>query len=361
MTALLQQHFKRGVHTVPGYISRWLGAGAGRDQASRAVLFVGSFGHRPNRVGLDWFINRVWPLLSKEAKLIVVGSNCPPELEQQLQDTEGVVFEGSVSDDRLAELYASTRISVAPLPYGAGLKGKVVEALSWGHRIIGSAYAFEGLDRDPFDAPALARRCRSTPAGFAAAIREGLAMHAAEAENLDKACKEFIERCFSAEAQQQAIKELLPPNLLPKSRTAQQVDEKASVTGHFQGATLMPTTRGLCHDQWLESENQLVLVLGENRRELRLGLYLPETGTLEGEAAVEIELGDGTQTYKQSRMTMQRGLNRASVSLPKGVDTLVTVTLRSFYRYLPEIQADQRQLIAVLSEVQALGENLGRN
>ena len=58
---------------------------------------------------------------------------------------------------------------------------------------------------------------------------------------------------------------------------------------------------------------------------------------------------------------MQRGLNRASVSLPKGVDTLVTVTLRSFYRYLPEIQADQRQLIAVLSEVQALGENLGRN
>ena len=281
-TALLQQHFKRGVHTVPGYISRWLGAGAGRDQASRAVLFVGSFGHRPNRVGLDWFINRVWPLLSKEAKLIVVGSNCPPELEQQLQDTEGVVFEGSVSDDRLAELYASTRISVAPLPYGAGLKGKVVEALSWGHRIIGSAYAFEGLDRDPFDAPALARRCRSTPAGFAAAIREGLAMHAAEAENLDKACKEFIERCFSAEAQQQAIKELLPPNLLPKSRTAQQVDEKASVTGHFQGATLMPTTRGLCHDQWLESENQLVLVLGENRRELRLGLYLPETGTLEG-------------------------------------------------------------------------------
>ena len=186
-------------------------------------------------------------------------------------------------------------------------------------------------------------------------------MHAAEAEKLDKACKEFIERCFSAEAQQQAIKELLPPNLLPKSRTAQQVDEKASVTGHFQGATLMPTTRGLCHDQWLESENQLVLVLGENRRELRLGLYLPETGTLEGEAAVEIELGDGTQTYKQSRMTMQRGLNRASVSLPKGIDTLVTVTLRSFYRYLPEIQADQRQLIAVLSEVQALGENLGRN
>ena len=352
-TALLRRHFLRGVHTVPGYISRWRGADAGREQATEAVLFVGGFGHRPNRVGLEWLLERVWPQLSGEARLIVVGSNCPPELDERLRSTEGVQFEGSVSDGRLAELYASTRLSLAPLPYGAGLKGKVVEALSWGHRVIGSAYAFEGLELEPFDTPALARRCCSTPAEFAAAVREGLAMPAAEAEILDEACKGFIERCFSAEAQQQALKALLPPQLLPKVRTAQQPDAKASEANESQGLTVLPSSRGLCHDQWLESDNRLVLELEAGKRELRLALYLPETGAIEGEAAVELELGDGAQTLQQARMPLQRGLNRASVALPKGIDSLVTLTLRCFYRYQPENQADQRQLLAVLSELQS--------
>lgn len=55
----------------------------------------------------------------------------------------------------------------------------------------------------------------------------------------------------------------------------------------------------------------------------------------------------------QARMPLQRGLNRASVALPKGIDTLATLTLRSFYRYRPENQADQRQLLAVLSELKS--------
>ncbi len=353
-TRLLQRHFPRGVHTVPGYINRWRGTGAGRKQDGQAVLFVGGFGHRPNRVGLEWLLERVWPQLAGEVRLIVVGSNCPPDLEEKLRASEGVQLEGSVSDERLAELYASTRLSLAPLPYGAGLKGKVVEALSWGHRVIGSAYAFEGLEQEPFDAPALARRCCSTPAEFAAAIREGLAMPGAEAEILDEACQEFIERCFSAEAQQQALKALLPPELLPKPRTAQQPHAKeGSEANEFQELTVLPSSRGLCHDQWLESDNRLVLQIEAGRRELRLALYLPVSGAIEGEAAVELELGDGEQTLLQARMPLQRGLNRASIALPKGIDTLLTLTLRSFYSYRPENQADQRQLLAVLSELQS--------
>ena len=352
-TALLQRHFQRGVHTVPGYISRWRGDGPGREQAHEAVLFVGGFGHRPNRVGLEWFVERVWPLLAGEARRIVVGSNCPAELEEQLRVTEGVQFEGSVSDGRLAELYASTRLSLAPLPYGAGLKGKVVEALSWGHRVIGSAYAFEGLEQEPCAAPALARRCCSTPAEFAAAIREGLAMPAAEAEILDEACKGFIERCFSAEAQQQALKALLPPQLLPKARTTQQPDAKASEANESQGLTVLPSSRGLCHDQWLESDNRLVLELEAGKRELRLGLYLPDTGVIEGEAVVELELGDGAQTLLRARMALQRGLNRGALALPESISTLATLTLRSFYRYRPEGLGDERQLLAMLSELKS--------
>lgn len=364
-TQLLRRHVQRGVHTVPGYISRWRGNGAGRQRAGEAVLFVGGFGHRPNRVGLEWFVERVWPQLAGETRLIVVGSNCPPELEERLRATPGVEFEGSVSDRRLAELYASTRLSLAPLPYGAGLKGKVVEALSWGHRVIGSAYAFEGLEQEPFAAPELARRCCSTPAEFVVAIREGLALAAAEeaaaemvaaegaseAASLDQACQAFIERCFSAEAQQRALKALLPPQLLPQARSAALRTEERPLPEGAQGITLLASSRGLCHDGWLESDNQLVLQLEAGIRELRLGLYLPDTGMIEGESAVELELGDGAQTLLRARMALQRGLNRGALGLPEPIGTLAVLALRSFYRYRPEGLGDQRQLLAVLSEL----------
>ena len=361
-TALLRRHFPRGVHTVPGYVCRWRGAGASRADATRAVLFVGGFGHRPNRAGLEWFMERVWPLLAAEVqaglRLIVVGSNCPSELEQQLRGIAGIYFEGAVSEARLAELYGRTRLSLAPLPYGAGLKGKVVEALSWGHRVVGSAYAFEGLEEAPWAAPALAMRCCSAPVEFAAALREGLAMPPAAAAQLEQDCQSFIERCFSADAQQQALRELLPAQLLPQAlaqpmRTARLAWPEAEPGPMELAVTVLASSRGLCPDSWLEAHNQLVLELEEGASELRIGIYLPETGEVEGESAVELELGDGNETVLRGRMVLQRGLNRGALALPEGIGTLATLAVRSFYRYRPDNQSDQRQLIAVLSELHA--------
>jgi hypothetical protein len=99
-TTLLRRHLGGSVHTVPGYISRWRGEGAGREEAGQSVLFVGGFGHKPNRVGLRWFLEQVWPLLAAEVRVIVVGSNCPPELELLLRGTahlltdEEILFRG---------------------------------------------------------------------------------------------------------------------------------------------------------------------------------------------------------------------------------------------------------------------------
>ena len=120
------------------------------------------------------------------------------------------------------------------------------------------------------------------------------------------------------------------------------------------GVRLLASSRGLGHDGWLESINQLVLKLDAGRRHLRIGLYLPETGQIAGEAALELELGDGERTVMRARMVLQRGMNRAALTLPAGVTTLATLAARSFYRFSPEGQADQRQLLAVLSELQAI-------
>jgi len=228
--------------------------------------------------------------------------------------------------------------------------------------VVGSAYAFEGLDQDPFAMPALAKRCCSTPEEFAAAIREGLAMPAADAEALARACQSFIEGCFSAKAQQQALRKLLPTGLL-QAQDQQPVGVikpwPEPLRGEKSGGVrLLASSRGLGHDGWLESDNQLVLELEAGARELRLGFYLPETGQIEGEAALELELEleliDGERTVLRARMALQRGENRAALAVPEGIHNLATLTTRSFYRYLPEGQADQRKLLAVLSELQAI-------
>ena len=111
------------------------------------------------------------------------------------------------------------------------------------------------------------------------------------------------------------------------------------------------SSSGLCHDGWLEANNRLVLKLNESVRELRIGIYLPETGEVDGEAAVELELGEGKKALIRGRMTLKRGLNQRALKLPQGIGMLATFALRSFYRYRPESNADRRQLIAVLVEL----------
>jgi GT2 family glycosyltransferase len=363
-TALLRRHLPEGVHTVPGYICRWRGGGASRADAARAVLFVGGFGHRPNRAGLVWFVERVWPLLAQDVaaglQLVVVGSNCPAELEQLLLSTAGVVFEGTVSEERLTELYSRTRLSLAPLTYGAGLKGKVVEALSWGHRVIGSAYAFEGLEEGVWAAPAVARRCCHRPEEFAAAVHEGLAMAPSEVEALERDCQAFIERCFSAEAQQQALRELLQPVLKHQpAATAARVWPDGLRGGEATGLMLLPSSHGLSHDGWLELENQLVIQLPEGmstNQLVQVGLYLPDGGSVEGESSLQITLGDGNGPRGRVQMVMRRGLNEKRFVMPAGLGKLATLKFEPFYRFIAAGGTDQRHLLAVLSELSLIHE-----
>ncbi|MES2536572.1 MAG: glycosyltransferase family 4 protein [Pseudomonadota bacterium] len=108
------------------------------------LLFVGGFAHAPNVDGILWFVGQILPLLREalpELSITVVGGNPPA----QLQNVPGVVMAGSVSDAELARLYQRSRIALAPLRYGAGIKGKVVEAIN--HRIptVTTSIGAEGL------------------------------------------------------------------------------------------------------------------------------------------------------------------------------------------------------------------------
>lgn len=135
------------------------------------LLFVGGTAHPPNKDGLLWFLKEVFPLISRgipNVKLTVVGNGTDEDedikkLCEEMKDSGGfektvspgnfcndkllgsVQLLGSVSDEKLISLYRESRVSVVPLRYGAGVKGKVIEALYYGLPLITTKVGAEGI------------------------------------------------------------------------------------------------------------------------------------------------------------------------------------------------------------------------
>ncbi|MFG2678566.1 glycosyltransferase [Streptomyces sp. NPDC048392] len=117
--------------------------GGGRPAGAR-VLFIGNYLHAPNVDAAHWLAREIMPRVRREvpeAVLDLIGPAAPASVTA-LAGT-GVSVHGWVETP--APLYASARAAVAPLRYGAGVKGKVGEALEHGVPVVGTRIAFEGM------------------------------------------------------------------------------------------------------------------------------------------------------------------------------------------------------------------------
>jgi GT2 family glycosyltransferase/glycosyltransferase involved in cell wall biosynthesis len=107
------------------------------------VLFLGGFGHPPNIKAVQFFAGEVMPGLRErlpELGFDIIGSNTPPEVTALAGD--GVRVLGQVAD--LQPVFQRSRVFVAPLLAGAGIKGKVLEAMARGSAMVLSPLAAEG-------------------------------------------------------------------------------------------------------------------------------------------------------------------------------------------------------------------------
>lgn len=110
------------------------------------ILFVGGFNHRPNEDAVLWFVDKVWPKFKAnypEADFIVAGSNPTKKIREI--SFPGVVVTGYISDEQLEKYYSSCKVCVIPLRYGAGVKGKTIEAMYNGIGIVSTSIGIEGL------------------------------------------------------------------------------------------------------------------------------------------------------------------------------------------------------------------------
>ena len=110
----------------------------------RNILFVGGFQHAPNVDAVDFFAKEIMPILRLRCngiRFLVAGSR-PPSNVLALE-TDDIHILGFVED--LSSLLDSVRVSVAPLRYGAGIKGKIGTAMAAGLPIVATTIAAEGM------------------------------------------------------------------------------------------------------------------------------------------------------------------------------------------------------------------------
>jgi glycosyltransferase involved in cell wall biosynthesis len=109
------------------------------------LLFVGGFWHVPNVDAVLWFAEHVWPLIRARAPAIVfriVGSDPTPDV-LALGRLPGIEVLGYVPD--LTPHLDAARVFVAPLRFGAGMKGKVAQSLINGLPVVATAIGAEGM------------------------------------------------------------------------------------------------------------------------------------------------------------------------------------------------------------------------
>jgi O-antigen biosynthesis protein len=178
------------------------------------IFFVGGYQHPPNIDAAQWFVGSIWPLIRKQLpdlEFHLIGSKAPEQVRALAGN--GVRFHGFVED--LEPWLDGCRLAVAPLRYGAGIKGKVNLSMSRGQPVVATPAAVEGMftkaGRDVLVA--------ETPEAFAAEVVR--LYRDEELWNRVSACGlENVRQYFSVETARLGLQELLNSLATPPAANA---------------------------------------------------------------------------------------------------------------------------------------------
>lgn len=173
-------------------------------QERAGILFVGGFRHPPNVDAALWFGREVWPHIQQAlpgVRLYLVGDSPPREVVALAGGDVEVT--GYVPD--VGEYLRRVRVSIAPLRYGAGVKGKINQSMSFGVPVVATTIGVEGMHLNP----GLEVLVADDPSSFAAAV---LRVHEDEElwARLAEGGRRNIAAYFSKEVARRTLREILP-------------------------------------------------------------------------------------------------------------------------------------------------------
>ena len=165
----------------------------------RGLSFLGSFNHSPNSEGIQWFCRDIMPMLEAEQlTLSIYGSG----LNQTIKDLAGDWVKPVGYVDDVADAFQQHRVFVAPLLSGAGMKGKVLNALAYGIPVVLTPIAAEGIGlRHGYDCM-IARK----PSEWVSAITQ-ICKNDDLWNAMSVAARKYVASHFSFEAGQKKMKE----------------------------------------------------------------------------------------------------------------------------------------------------------
>ncbi|MGV8961134.1 MAG: glycosyltransferase [Stenotrophomonas sp.] len=155
----VQVELLSNLHEVAGQGQPW--------EARHDLVFVGGFRHPPNLDAMRWFISEIFPQVRQqlpEVRFHCIGADVPEEIRTLGEHQPGVHIHGYVPD--VVPYMEGGRIAVAPLRFGAGVKGKINLSMAHGQPIVATTCAVEGMYLHAGKSVLVA----DDAAGFAAAI-----------------------------------------------------------------------------------------------------------------------------------------------------------------------------------------------
>jgi GT2 family glycosyltransferase/glycosyltransferase involved in cell wall biosynthesis len=134
-------------------------------EAREHIFFIGAFAHPPNTDAVLWFCREIFPLILAQEpamRFSVIGAEPPPQVRALASQSIDVL--GHVPD--VTPYFDGCRLSVAPLRYGAGVKGKINQSLAYGLPVAATSRAIEGMFLTDGESVLVA----DEPGAFAAAV-----------------------------------------------------------------------------------------------------------------------------------------------------------------------------------------------
>jgi len=165
---------------------------SGSEPIENLLIFVGGFSHEPNVDAVRYFCQDILPIIwnhKPDVKLVIVGSNPPTDVLSLA--SERIIVTGYVPET--TPYLHKSKVSIAPLRFGAGMKGKIGEAMAHGVPVVTTSIGGQGMDLTDHNNVMIA----DSPESFAASTLE-LMMNFTLYEKIRNNAIKYIEKKYTS-------------------------------------------------------------------------------------------------------------------------------------------------------------------